>query len=432
VSDRDELGIPAKDKRLTRREVLKRGAAAGVGLGLVGLEGDVGGAPGAEGALPQQVCTTFRGNCPSTPVRPWAVPASVINVLWGDFWPRYIALWWERGAPITPPVPAPFFGFGSIGGNALTQAMTALVAVEAAATVPPVTPPASPAGWRLTRFQKRMKLIYDHIQGPAPIPLTFVGEGGYDFVLSDVGLELFAPAQPLNDFEYMRYYSFRSTGRPSLGVPLYLEKADLALELDAPTGPSQILSTQAGLNDVTANSTGCKLGQLNCFCPQVWRGEKPDRDRQFSFQSFLAATESVRQWQLEGAVYRGILTELPRVIAEIWLERLQGATAPNTYNSRFFPGSLTVREIFKERLETSLPESNLMTFDVDPLALDVRVTNDGLYLPPVPSMPAGSVPGVDWDTASNAPLRNLVLREIASGHAGNPVFTNSQRPENGG
>ncbi|HSW27968.1 MAG TPA: hypothetical protein VLH75_00625 [Longimicrobiales bacterium] len=354
----------------------------------------------------------------------------MINVLWGEFWPRYTALWWAAGSPADGSPGYSLFGFGPIPAARLEQAMQRLIEEEAAALG--LTAPGGPPGWGETRFQRRMLLLWNHFSGADPLPVSFVGEGEYDFVLSDVGLELFAPKQPKEDFEYVRYYAFRHTGRPSLGVPLYLKEADLALALDAPTGPSQILSSENALAQLHANASGCRLSQLACFC----RPTAGDRLKEtyFTFQGFLAATESMRHWQLEGAVYRGILTELPRVIAEIWLERYHGATSSSTYNALFRTSTTVengIRRIFKERLETSLPAPPRMSWEVGPagtLALDVTLSQGGIVFPPLPTAPLNPDPN-DWHVTPDRPRPRLILREIYSGRAGNPVFTDSKRPD---
>lgn len=432
---------------MSRGEFLGAGAmaAAGLGAGLIGHE--AGNAlPSPAQSPPQQVvCKVGTVACTPATLQPWSVPASVINIIWGDFWPRYIALWWTEDAPATDPPGSPLFGFGPISAAALEKAMQALIEAEAIPRSLPV--PASSAAWTATRFQRRMKLALDYFQGtnPAPIPVSFVGEGGYDFVLSDVGLELFAPEEPEDDFEYLRYYAFRDTGRPSLGVPLYLKNASLALSLHAPTGPAQILSSNAALGRIRADAGGCTLSQLACYCPVSYRGGREGREVQFAFQSYLTATEAVRLWQLEGAVYRGILTELPRVIAEIWLERIHQATGNTTYDQRFrssrevtpsAPAIPGVRQIFKERLETSLPEPPDMHWEVATVR-DVTVSNEGLTFPAVPREPRipttpsrpGRPAGTGWDATHNVPNKDLILREIIAGYAGNPVFTDSRRPD---
>jgi hypothetical protein len=139
---------------------------------------------------------------------------------------------------------------------------------------------------------------------------------------------------------------------------------------------------------------------------------------EFSFQSFLSAAAAVRCWQLEGSVYRAIITELPRVVADIWMEGASGAHAfSESYSQRFQPGNPKAREIFMERIETSLPDEHHMLFDVVLGLQDVEVSNRGFRLPGV------GVPG------TVGPGWGPILDAIIAGRAGNPVFTDSKRPD---
>ncbi len=271
--------------------------------------------------------------------------------------------------------------------------------------------------WAGSRFQRRMWDLYSHF-APAnrSIPVNFIGEGAFDFILSDEGLDLFTPPKPQSDWEYFRYYSFRQPGRPSIGVPLYLPETNRTYLLDTPTGPGQILSDPDRL--VVG---GCKLIEQPCF-----RWERISKagplSLQFTYINYLAVMATLRCWQIEGAVYRGILGELPRVIAQIWMERSSEFTGERTYSERFVfepPEEEDVRDIFRERLETSLPDHDHMVFRVEDdttntLLTDVLITNQGFYLPAAPKETPGG---------------ETILSEIVHGRAGNPVFTDTKRPD---
>ncbi|HSH75942.1 MAG TPA: hypothetical protein VLA09_09700, partial [Longimicrobiales bacterium] len=219
---------------------------------------------------------------------------------------------------------------------------------------------------------------------------------------------------------------FRRTGRTTIGIPGYLDAGQaLAFDVMSPTGPGQIIADLHVYDSMpvkTSDST-CYLENLDCLevspLPDLEPAREPTGVRaripngvSFSVSNYLAATDRVRCWQVEGAVYRAILTELPRVIAEIWIERIVGSSVhPKSYHSRFQPASGELADIFRERLETSLPKGDRMTFDVRP-ANDVEITNQGFWLPEAVAMP----------------LKPAMLDAILEGKAGNPVFTDSRRP----
>jgi hypothetical protein len=70
-----------------------------------------------------------------------------------------------------------------------------------------------------------------------------------------------------------------------------------------------------------------------------------------------------------------------------------------------------------ERIETSLPAGPRMIFDVDPAVTDMEISNRGFRFPAVG---APGTAGPSWST---------ILDEISAGRAGNPVFTDSRRPD---
>ncbi|HSG09935.1 MAG TPA: hypothetical protein VLA36_16365, partial [Longimicrobiales bacterium] len=365
--------------------------------------------------------------CGPNTTKTWTISSSILNILWGDVWPRLIALWWRRGSAVDP------VALGPIGDAALKKAFHELVIEEAAANGLPV--PGLNAVWNGTRLQRRLERVKKYFMGldadyPTPIPVTFVGECAYDFLLSDAGLLLFAPLYPETEYELYRYYSFRRTGRASLGLPSYL-KGTLAFDVDSPTGPGQIITTPNALDNTIVSGT-CSLGELPCLHPQkvppidrlqddhsdddhpipTWRN-KPHIA--FSFSNLVTALAPFRCWQLEGAVYRAIMVELPRVVAEIWMENKSGAAAfAKSYSGRFDPANPKAREIFMERVETSLPSEDKMVFQAEDGLVDVEISNQGIRFPKI------DIHGPSW-------VR--MLDEIAQGSAGNPVFTDSRRPE---
>jgi hypothetical protein len=194
-----------------------------------------------------------------------------------------------------------------------------------------------------------------------------------------------------------------------------------------------------GLN-APISYTGCRLGSLPCLDdpgqnhPAIDPSGEVDRRRfpefipvkNFTTEAFYAAASKTRCWQLEGSVYRGILEQLPRVVATIWREHYTGYSAnPVSYFMRWFDDPNDIRSIFMERLETSLPKANEMQFKLEPLD-DVLITNHGLVFPalddprnPTATDVTGNVPLPDWKT---------MVEAISTGAAGNPVFTDTRRP----
>ena len=394
-------------------------------------------------------CTTPSA-CGPHAVELWRVSASVINILWGDVWPRLMALWWKNDSRWTPDCP---IDFGELTPADLETAMLTLAQEEVTwlntltTTTVPYAVPTLAGPWSDTRFQRRLQQVRDHLNGASVIPIRFIGEHGYDFVLSDGGLDLFSPKDPDEDWEWYRYYAFRRTGRPILGVPEYLESTGTFL-MDAPTGAGQVLTTFGALDTEVVPGSECTLRQVECLgveeVPEV-EGMTPEaplevdfRDRRpmsvwppasrppswkrsrhirFEYHAYLAALSRLRCWQIEGSVYRAILEELPRVVAEIWMEASQFSSplSASTYGYRFLPGVPDARTIFEERVETSLPDDSRMVFEVGSVE-DVEISSRGIEIPPPPQRPD----------------RTAVLQAIIQGSAGNPVFTDSKRPDREG
>jgi len=353
-------------------------------------------------------------------------------------------------------------------------------------------------------------------QSTGQMPIRFVEEGGYDFMLSDRGMDIFLPKKPPTLREMLRYYTFRGTGRRPIGTPNYLWGALTATSTDSPTGPGQIVSqpitvvfgilesVQLDLHQATCEMMiDCAVRRLGVDVPAVpgrwtalWRILNPDwqqewrvlglsvepegdpQDRwtsedQTAFERLTAALREpgalrtdrqrvacllrgFRCWQVEGSVYRAIMTEFPRVVAEAWLEEEMQVAADdlNSYRYRIDPRDLAnpstpvtgrgevEREVFEERLETMLPAPTQMHFQaVGPnrqvpasgvwapnwKGNDVMVTNTGFFHPPVEVL-ASAFPG----TMNSTERLNEIFAQIRAGRAGNPVFTDSMRTEGGG
>jgi hypothetical protein len=315
----------------------------------------------------------------------------------------------------------------------------------------------------------RFKAVDAYLSDLAPgrIPITWPAPGGYDFLLSDKGLEMFVPERPKDARDLLRYYTFRATGRRAIGTPKYLEQAISATSTDTATGPGEIVFPPEVLLEIVR---GGVAGPTDPACEALlrcveirtglpfssawslhwtelrnWGDElisslphlrKPDYDRRkpgrgglpLTLEEYRCLVSGFRCWQMEGATYRGIMTEFPRVAALVWMEEIDGIPPTGSYRNRIDQPS-RAREVFMERLETMIAED--MKFEpcdstTPVLGLnwqprwaldDVMVTNQGIFFPKVPR----------WNAAFGPDHLHSILAEMAGGRAGNPVFTDSMR-----
>ena len=368
-------------------KVMTRGAFLGTGavaVATVGL-GGVAAVSSSETASPVQ--PECGPTCPPTNFT-WAIPAGILNTLWADIFPRMVAREWLNPGSTT---------------------------VKAGMTVPQLLGELATLGGS-GDFQTRLALVNAHFGSTNHVPFSVSGTGGYDFLVSDEGVEFFIPTPPQSLQDLLRYYSFRGTGRPAIGLPYYLSSAISAVSIDSPTGPSQIsVNPSVILQQVQRFDPGC--AEIQCI-----RRKLENREVIMGLETYRCLVEGLRCWQIEGSVYRGIMTEVPRVVANIWIEMANGTTTvPGAYAPRFpDPDDRGLRSLFEERLETSLPGSMKMHFELHPASqpagmpwdqTDVVITNKGFFFPPLPAQPT----------------KQGILGEMVAGRAGNPVFTDSKR-----
>ena len=353
--------------------------------------------------------------CPETQDR-WVLPAGILNVLWGDVIPLLAARCW-RGGPCV-------IGAGNAQLASLIQGLP---------------------GWsRNGPWKARAQLAVDYLGRPDAAPIRVVGEGAYDFLLSNHGVDFFLPERPETAEDLYHFYTYRRTGQDPIAIPGYLNEPVSALSTQARTGPSQIwIDPQAILDIADLLPVGCDeaagvRGKVQRMVERSKPARKaleeraakaalrrqgpdapPDERLQIRLEgvgNLVCLLHDFRCWQLEGAVAQAIFTETPRVVATIWL-------GTGTYGSRWpDPGDEGLREIFEERLEVTVPDADHMAFTQQPSPAptspswdehDIMVTSRGLFFPPLPASPPGF---------------EDMLDEIVDGRAANPVFTDSRPP----
>jgi hypothetical protein len=447
---------------LSRGAFLATGAAAAAGATV----GKLAAAP------PVPARRLMEGSCagPLPTREDWAIPAGILNTFWNDVFPRIVGAYWAAKAPDSAL---------SAAQNAQNAALTMddwdFQAFLDAVQDPPVSNPGRsfnlPSNmWSGSSplFQNRLSAVSGYLASNAGVmPIHFLGEGEFDFILSDQGMDVFIPPNPTNERELLRYYTFRATGRRAIGLPLYLTTSGLAsaMSTDSATGPSQVLMNLANVQAYLASSYGaspCVGEVITCLSAYAASpadingrgggrggGGGPtlqDGDIALGLQEYMCALKALRHWQLSGSVYRAIMTELPRVVAEVWLEGLDvQACVPgqavqleayprDAYTRRFAGdggGENGIRQIFRERLETSLPHYSEMRFRT---YADTAPYDDELLPPPA------SGQGVNWQPGDvmitnrgmffptilpTAPSLRQFCQAISAGRGGNPVFTDS-------
>ncbi len=339
---------------------------------------------------PDEFAALFRtdGRCGLDAPDDWFLPLRVLMALWRDLYPRVWALVWANEFPAPLPgdlKPWLIAAIDMFSNNNL-------------GSVP---------------FATNMAELRGYLLSAAAVPIRFIGPEAHDYLLSDQGIDLFEPPDPNNwrnttgdpvthapDKYFFGLYTHRSTGRPAMGVPGVLGDSAVV----APTGPAQIDVTPYLSSMITSVSARCI--SLDCYECAV-----------------------ARCWTLQGTVVGGIASELPRVAATIWAE--DGiAGAPSGYGAKYAlttanelapPYRRGIRFIFKERLETMLPEPNEMACEVRSfVAANVGVVN------PVSEEIVFTRRGMFFPSLGKPPFAGMLV-DIYSGNAANPVFTFSVR-----
>ena len=436
------------------------------------------------------------------------VPAKTLNALWTGLWPRMAARIWLDPALSWPVKKDPTTGEWRDIGPDLQ------VWIESFLGTNNVSNPVSGPGNQLKpgdpavnaqsltdfkgnhrtdgspEFQREMRALHAYLHQPLDAgraPIRLVGEGAYDFILTEQGVDLWTPpdirAGGATEAEQRQLlldaYEFRRTGRPPLAIANVMEGAvDFP---DAPTGPGQIASPVdmklllelcVNTGDGTAlEYCGVREGAIRWIreaeARELDRGALEQELRQvlaalgatvddieaivlasdpleaflewlddhrlaedesctpLSTELYRCALLTQRCWVLTGSVFRGVLEQFPREVADRW------ARSPN-----FDIRAIDPRHECEQRLEVRFPQRMRFEFTppigpdfVDALGIipnplnlatplwdreHVMVTNTGLLFPTEIG-----------DNGSAGSVGDL-LTAIVTGRAGNPIFTDTR------
>jgi hypothetical protein len=381
----------------------------------------------------------------------WYVPGSVINALWGNIMPRLAASVWLGEVEWFPEE-----GSHDLDGlrvhevkdDALERFARQLVKIgfessrpnEEAKTEREEEPQlhfvksyelAAERGDRLTPGQRCVLVATEYfhpVEGAKELltnrppdgkrmELRMIEALGYDFVLSDQGLDVFVPPKP----------GSRDHGRPAKVEPE-----------DEPAAREEVLKLYK-FRETSRQPIGLPRAPFTAFPPDNGKPPAPDDDSFISIPQLTAPTGSHQipegwitefaedvDWWVSGSLYRAIMEAYPRIVASKWYEEVAwdrsaytGKGLEKTYRQRFDePGGL--KELLEERVETVLPEE-LGVFREQPKGAygakgwnpnDIMVTSKGIFFPDPREAP-------EWDELAKA---------IQAGIAGNPVFTDSVPP----
>jgi hypothetical protein len=460
---------PHRQRNMTRGEFLSVGGSGAVAAALPGAAWEP-----ATAMRASRRAQTSTLQCASEAELDWALPAKHLNTLFSDLLPRVAAAVWANAGPSWPP--APSLGH-QLSPNDVKQHIrdnwiTFFTNNAANYTAP---------------FIRRLEDL-DAYLGVADksVPVYFIDRPGFDMVLSSEGVDLFPPPD-ITGFggaavsEMMRYYTFRTTGRAPIGLPGVLPSLAPHM-IAAATGASQmdrgpavvtedLLPALQAIASLEGNPTEilslCGMFDLLGTDDMWLKIKNLDDESRSSFlvrflgmdpvtarQSFSDFTtyhgflednlpggpctpptsewyscekKKDRCWQVSGAVYRGMLEQFPRLIAQAWFEQ------PGTVPSAQFPAQVaagnptTLRSRMRERMETALDGEDRMVFGWGPVqppapagdwsgVIDsggLMITNQGFYF---------TKPGI-------VPNLAACLTEIIAGKAGNPVFTDSSQTD---
>lgn len=377
-------------------------------------------------------CVTPTG-APDDQCRPgapesWTIDASTLNILWGDLLPRIVARTWAKPSVseyTAPPDDITVVPTLSGGVGAYHDRIHRYLAHQIDWFLDSSAQDPSPRGSRL--FQERMVRLRSYLtstetQGKR-IPVRFLPGSGYDFILSDQGLDFALPCDafpgtppdPAQLSAIYHHFVFRSTGTSPIAVPMGHSSPP-----DTPPVPTVQIAT-SGIPTL-ANLSPDIIQQVynpSTSAPDLSKCcESPNRDSPcvdylcrileggIPLDAFTALVAAYRCWWLTGSAYRRIMQELPRVIATIWHDGLG-----SSYDARYGdPGDAGLRTLFEERVEIVLHPASHMRFRESPTELVETIISDR---------------GFEFPKRDAPPTRAQLITAWIDGTAGNPVFTDS-------
>lgn len=273
-------------REIERREFLGVGAALGASAYVGGDDAPI------ERPVKRRVPSRDKRTCMEKRNAPieWAIPAQHLNTLWTLLWPRAAArvwlshhpwpescghdgklrdisrdiqVWIESflGRDEVDGTPVSFVGeLRSIGNGDLVDdpiATPAQLLPSRPSEVPPGTDPAISIGGS-ERFKDALKSLHAYLTLDHRPPIRFIGVGSFDFLISDAGIDLWAPPSigPINSSaeqinssaehkKLMSYYEYRRAGRPPISIGGVLDPGPQENPLtliESPTGPGQVES----------------------------------------------------------------------------------------------------------------------------------------------------------------------------------------------
>jgi len=281
-----------------------------------------------------------------------------------------------------------------------------------------------------------------------PVPIKLLSGQGFDFVLSDEGLELAQPPKPSScpASTYLRY-TFRKVGEAPILIPNTASSVRAPILGGFPPDHprrSHAMSAFGALSNETAgipthvNLWSTQISDLvssfppfsqNCSTEEwlmTMFGEdhdpKNERDEERVLRLDLAAYQFInrpkRDWQLTGAVYSGIMRELPRIFASVWYTEAtscacddSGDACGDDYRTRY---ERNPRDLLEERIEAWLPEKLNYTEwdqDVTEVIFEQSEGEGKMRLPMIPT----------------APSVDEMMQEWIAGQSVNPQFTDCVR-----
>lgn len=344
----------------------------------------------------------------------WRISSELLAVFWEDVFPRLVARSWEKPASLVGPdgeevAPPPFFGDATAWLLAYADDLMA-------------------RGVGTDRFREQLDRLRSYFRGTLegfddPIPVFGLPGIGYDFVLSDDGMDLLLPPDPWDgrydapEREVYRMYTYRETARRAIKVPGVTGAAGESgiPNLVSTDGlGSRVTMTIPELSEVAAKvqAAADPCERKSCLAKGFEKGSTTPDTHEADLMGYCGLMEDARAWQLSGRAWRALLNQLPRVVAWVWFEQ---SVAGNTlsYETRWTdPGDEGLRSIFEERLEMDLPPAAHMRFEASD-SDEVVLTNQGLFVPPLPAPPS----------------RGDLLTAWQAGTGGMPVFSDSARTE---